>query len=429
MELSTVLQKARNIVDLGFSNLRVFYHVGDGNDVVLAHQTPTEVFVDDDWASLSIDGFIADANSQQNGQQPAILGWNAFATIQAAINGVAIGGTVWVNAGQYEENLDINKRLTLDGSGSGSDAAHDTVILVSATGISINADGVSDAVLTLEDLHLSAVDGSSDHGVMGVNHHFVALTNVIVEHFGLSGVFFADCSDLALTNVASNRNGQSPAADPGFGSGIQLASVRQAVLTNVTATGNFDSGLLVTAGVGGDATGITIDGGSFVHGTPTTDRSDGTNGLNFFVDPAGGIISNVIIEGAVNIQHQTFGGITLFNPGLGSITDVAIGQLPGDAIDLTDNRAGLMILGNVSHVQVMQISPPCSLTLTQLARLCWASTAPAFFHRAIYGWMAVISTVITATHPLVWHQRLPWRRPRSRRMAWETCSAHTPLAR
>ncbi len=72
--------------------------------------TPLDVYVDDDFALLN------------GGDDPAgpgsAIGCDAFASIQAAINAVAPGGTVHVAAGTYLEDLSVTKTLSLLGEGA-----------------------------------------------------------------------------------------------------------------------------------------------------------------------------------------------------------------------------------------------------------------------------------------------------------------------
>ena len=54
----------------------------------------------------------ARAASLEYGNGSAI-GYDQFATIQAAINAVASGGTIYVYSGTYRQNLTVNKSVTM----------------------------------------------------------------------------------------------------------------------------------------------------------------------------------------------------------------------------------------------------------------------------------------------------------------------------
>lgn len=98
----------------------IFYDGGDGNDVTLTRipsaPPPSVVYVDDNWAS-STNGTDVDAAGPGSA-----FGYDEFATIQSAVNAVATGGTVIVDAGRYAENVTINKSLTLNGAQAGQTA-------------------------------------------------------------------------------------------------------------------------------------------------------------------------------------------------------------------------------------------------------------------------------------------------------------------
>ena len=51
-----------------------------------------------------------------------IFDYEAFATVQGGINAVTVGGTVYVEAGTYTENVVLNKSATLSGAQVNVDA-------------------------------------------------------------------------------------------------------------------------------------------------------------------------------------------------------------------------------------------------------------------------------------------------------------------
>ncbi|WP_425616202.1 beta strand repeat-containing protein [Anatilimnocola sp. NA78] len=87
-------------------NFRIYYNGGDGNDVVLVDSaTPATVYVDDSWNALSGGTIIADADLGTTGNQPAVFGVNAFATINGAVTAAAANGVLIVNGGTYGETV------------------------------------------------------------------------------------------------------------------------------------------------------------------------------------------------------------------------------------------------------------------------------------------------------------------------------------
>ena len=50
-----------------------------------------------------------------------IYGYNAFSSIQSAVNAVSVGGTVNVLAGQYAESVKVDKSVSLVGTNATND--------------------------------------------------------------------------------------------------------------------------------------------------------------------------------------------------------------------------------------------------------------------------------------------------------------------
>ena len=102
---------------------------------VLFEPAPSEVWVDDDWAGAST-GDPVDGHT---------FGYNAFATIQDGIDNVA-GSTVNVAAGTYNENVTINKSLTLKaGSNPVIDPGGGTAVTIDASNVTITGFTIQNA--------------------------------------------------------------------------------------------------------------------------------------------------------------------------------------------------------------------------------------------------------------------------------------------
>jgi len=105
---------------------------------------PSDVYVNSTWGSVP-------AGQDPDGSGPASqMGYDAFTTIQAGINAVALGGTVNVAAGIYNESLLISRPLTLQSiSGSGltfidaSITGNPYVIFISANNVTLNGFDIS----------------------------------------------------------------------------------------------------------------------------------------------------------------------------------------------------------------------------------------------------------------------------------------------
>jgi fibronectin-binding autotransporter adhesin len=109
------------------------------------------IYVDDDWTSLGLGDSIADADPVAAGNQPAVFGLNAFATVHGGIAAAPAGGTVIVNAGDNgnyaAEAVMIDKPLTVNlqqGSmafGSLSDAVNSVVLNLNGIELTVGSNG------------------------------------------------------------------------------------------------------------------------------------------------------------------------------------------------------------------------------------------------------------------------------------------------
>ncbi|HEX3599223.1 MAG TPA: hypothetical protein VHU84_03720, partial [Lacipirellulaceae bacterium] len=83
------------------------------DNFALVVNTPTTTYVDDAWTGFTNGQVITDADAVTAGNQPAIFGTNAFATLQSAMTAVASGGTVVVNDGTYAEAIGVDAGKTM----------------------------------------------------------------------------------------------------------------------------------------------------------------------------------------------------------------------------------------------------------------------------------------------------------------------------
>ena len=115
------------------------------DDFAIVASSIGNTYVDDDWSAFSAGDVIADADPGTLGDQAAIFGTNAFATIQDAVDAVEAGGTVTVSAGTYAEVLDIDKPVTIAGAGEASTIVQGGFVLRDG------ADGTTIQDLTIQD--------------------------------------------------------------------------------------------------------------------------------------------------------------------------------------------------------------------------------------------------------------------------------------
>ena len=109
-------------------------------------------------------------------------------SIQTAINQSALGGTVDVMPGTFVEQVNVNKKVTLNGSGSGSDVSMNSIITyTNAPVLEISGSGSTQAdALSVQNLRIRPVNAAGlfvDNGSVVEN---VVISNVIVEGTGLA---------------------------------------------------------------------------------------------------------------------------------------------------------------------------------------------------------------------------------------------------
>jgi hypothetical protein len=246
--------------------------------------------------------------------------------------GVAVANatyhTVQVKTGTYNENVVVNKAITLAGDGMSS-----TIITPSSgNGITVTSNGV-----TLRDLQVKDAPGV---GIQASGVSNLTLQNVTAESNDDEGVNIVNASNVMLSGVTSTNNGMD-----GDGSGVNFAGVTTGSATGVTATGNSKHGFSIS----GASSNIIIDGGTFSgNGNAANDQSG--SGITVNTQSAA-TPTNITIQGSVTASNNTFAGIFL-SAGAFNINNVNIGQ--SGTVTLSNNGnasrgAGVIVHGNVAN--------------------------------------------------------------------------------
>jgi uncharacterized repeat protein (TIGR01451 family) len=226
-------------------------------------------------------------------------GANTFPTIHGAINAANPGDTITIDAGTYNEQVNVDKQVNLQGAGSGNNSAVDTIIDAggSGNGLTIAASGAS----------------------LG-NH--LTIENLRVQN-GANGVYFNSAvSHVTLNNVASVSN-------TGYGvENANSAVVSDLLLNNVTSTGNQIGYRVSTTG---SVDGLTITNSTFdnnVEGLYTNATNSLTTNETRFnnISISNTSFNNDSLKGiyAESLNNATFDGITVNNSGTSGASSAGI---------------------------------------------------------------------------------------------------------
>ncbi len=268
----------------------ISYVGGDGNDVELTyvHVNPDDVYVDDDWAGLSL-------GVDPDGVGPATaIGVDAFAIIQDGIDAVNTDGTVHVYAGTYDGGIDIDKGLTLQGETG--DAA-DVVIDASSSSYGINSIVVA---ADLQFANFSVLDSPGIGISVDQTGGNVTFDNVVIRRSSNNGIQVNGSAMVELTDTISSDN---------LGYGLLVLDVDQFTDTNGRFNFNNDGGIFAN-----DIAGDVELTRTILNNNDNDDDGTG-NGLTVTASGSYAIDGNLTLNGvrfgdtdaSNNAYHQEYG--------------------------------------------------------------------------------------------------------------------------
>jgi S-layer protein (TIGR01567 family) len=200
-----------------------------------------------------------------------------FTSIQVAIDAATSGDAIYVYAGTYVENVDVNKQLTLEGEGA------DVVTVTNHTSDSpvfnVTADYVNISGFT--------VTGATGWGagiyLGGVEHCNISSNNVLINCEGIY-LYHSDNNTIIDNNASSSI---------GCGSGILLRSSDSNCIINNNASNNEYPGIYL------DASGSnTITGNTLINNTACNYTYGGLE--LYFSSSSNTITNNTIIDNVGN---------------------------------------------------------------------------------------------------------------------------------
>ncbi len=290
------------------------------------------------------------------------IGFDAFATIQQALNVVAAGGSVFVGAASYHESLTVSKSVTLAATGSTS------AMLIgpgSGTGLTITGPHVNVSGLTVENFgtglsaanpttslvmsDLSLQNNTAGGSITNVNSVAFIGTGgdetllASATHFGRSGdnlLTFSDVGSLALDgNGGNNTLDLSTASGPVgvalFGTGslegfAGTVSIPGVIFTNVTR-------LVGNSTAGSSLSGLNAPATWSVNGASMSQYGSGGQTLSFTSFPVlnGGTGSDTFM-----VNGSPASGLTINGQGGGDSFQVPLAGLAGP-VALNESGSGV----------------------------------------------------------------------------------------
>ncbi|MFA7310082.1 MAG: right-handed parallel beta-helix repeat-containing protein, partial [Candidatus Paceibacterota bacterium] len=267
-----------------------------------------------------------------NATDPTCAGQNpCYATIQAATDAVAAGGTVMVAAGTYQEQVSISKDIHLVGSGIGSTVIQAPATMVD-TGFGLNVVVVKGSGVQAEINGLTvAGPGPSACGSIGAgifvgdgadaNIHDNSITDIrdsslsgcqngqgiYVGRHSLSTSGTATISDNVITGY---QKGGVVVSNAG-----SSATINHNMVTGVGATNQIaQNGIQISDGATGSITNNTVSGNECDYSSCGSDWYTQTQSAGIMaVDSAGSIeiSGNSISDNDMGIYHQLASGSSL----------------------------------------------------------------------------------------------------------------------
>lgn len=132
----------------------------------------------------------------------------AFDTIQGGVDAVATGGAVHVNAGTYNEDVVLDKRIEVTGAGASSTTIQPTGATTIA--VAVLTDSVAISGFTIEEAGSGALYGIANFdvasGVTVTNLTNYLISSSTIKDFGQYGIYLKQCSgEISGSRVQDNK--------------------------------------------------------------------------------------------------------------------------------------------------------------------------------------------------------------------------------
>ncbi|MDA8744149.1 tandem-95 repeat protein [Rubripirellula amarantea] len=307
----------------------------DSNDVVLTIAQPTDVWVNDTWSEQSNDSggtavFVESGDVVQGDglDDEAIsgktFGYNAFATLQEAVDAVAEGGTVHVLNGTYDEVVTINRSMTFESvTALGATIAptvgsHQSVISIDAKNVTVsgfviqvnqNDDALSSGTAPIAPIGISAVNSEFD-GLLITNNKITSIGDN-------ASVNWTGSPSLSVRGAGIVLHGPS---GPSTHESVTISNN----MVDVTSGSSFFQRAVWLSEVNGQITGNTLSGAAndliFQFASGGTSLIDGNLFLGAHIAGGGGLeIADPNGDSTITVANNTFAPAAVeVSPGSGT---------------------------------------------------------------------------------------------------------------
>lgn len=267
------------------------------------------------WRMLGILGFAACfALGSAYGQTTVAAGKcrnvPTFATIQAAVNAVTPGGTVFVCPGTYPEQVTINKNLTMQGVSNGN--ADASVISPPTSGMIQNATDPSPASLNPSIAAQVFIQGAVT----------VTLASLIIDgsnnQLTCGGPTLVGIYDLNAAAVLKNlnvRNQALDAADASCNSGVGIfveGNTGNAVTVKTTTLSGYQKNGIAANGFGDGSLGpaVTLTGNTVVG--QGANAAVAQTGIQIGLGATGSANSNLVVDNSAATTSTASSAILIY---------------------------------------------------------------------------------------------------------------------
>jgi autotransporter-associated beta strand protein len=277
--------------------------------------TPGVTYADTRWSGMANGAVIADADPVAAGNQPAVVGTTAFASVNAALGAVAVGGKVVVNGdngggtfGNFAEAVAVNKQVSMTLQQG----------LVTFTSL---AGSAAAATIVLNSVGLTAGDNT--------------VTQFAGVISGIGGFTKAGSGSQTLTGTNTYTGSTAISAGILLVNGSLSGASAVTVSSPATLAGTGTVGSVNVSGILAPGNGVGI----FNSGA-TTVNSSGTFSVQLNGTTVGSGYSELVAGGSVNVTGATLSVMLAngFNPPVGTPFDILV------------NNSGAAIGGTFSNL-------------------------------------------------------------------------------